>query len=347
MAGDQDSFWFTGGAAISHPAPMPLHHIHSDSALYSPQTVPGGCSGFLPLGATTAISPLGEIQLELLSEQQQYVLPQSSEDWGVPSYSTPSTLINDLADAAALSAFVEEELQCDSMADPLNHGFGSSSLLADKVGFNPFEDAVLPCESVASQLTGSPLSSAVAGTANFYQPAYQRTESFSTSSVTFNGSPAISGSGKAAAAFCPSPKQEPFYNYSPTGPLIENPPAISGNDPMAAMAAAAGASKAEPSERNGLNISLIWTAEEQRLLNDLCKRYGHIECNVARLAKIARMFQGKSIRDVALRIRWMEEKTSQRTKVVNSSRAHRAMRAQTRSKDYASNNPSSQPGIPY
>ncbi|KAK4779403.1 hypothetical protein SAY86_006931 [Trapa natans] len=271
MAGDQNSFWFPGGAALFPPSSLPMHFIHSESSLYSPLTVPGGCSGFLPLGAAD-VSSLGELQLELLSDQKQYVLPQSSGDWGVQSYSIPAASINGLDDAAALSAFVEAELQSDSMVDPLNLSFGSS-LHADKVGFNPFEDTVVPRESAAGRLNGPPLSSTAAGAANFYPPAYQRTGSFSTSSVTFTGSPAISGSGKAAAAFCLYPKQEPSYNYSSTGPLIENHPAISGQDPTAAVAAAAGASQAEASERNGLNISLIWTTEEQRLLNDLCKRY--------------------------------------------------------------------------
>lgn len=299
MAGDQNSFWFPGREALSTPSPQPLHHSHSDAPLYCSPTISGSCTGLLPQGAT-AISSLGALQHGLLSEPQ-YVLPQNSGDcgsveWGLSSYST-SALINGfpadsnigpsppLADAAGLSAFVEGALQCDSMADPLNSNFGSSSLPADKVGFNPFEEGELPCNSVEGQLNGPPVGSSAAGATNFYPSCYHGTAPF-PSSASFSGSSAISGNGAAAAAFCPSPKQEPFY-YPSTGPLVENPPAMSGNDPMATsvgMTAAAGPSQAEPSERNGPNISLFWTPEEQRQLNELCRRYLNL-LNVQQWAK--------------------------------------------------------------
>lgn len=287
MAGDQNSLWLPGGATHSPSAPQPpLHHCHSAVPLYGSPPIPGGDPALLPMGAT-ALSSLGALQHELLSDSP-YVLRESSGDggdsysleWGVPSYSA-SDLINGylatsdvgtspmLADVAGLSPFEEGALQCDSTAYPLSSSFRSSSLPADTPGF-----ALDPFDSAAGQFNSSLLSSSDAGAANFYPADYQGTPPYSSSS-TLTGSPVITSSRASVAAFCPSPKQEPFYYSSPM-PLIENPPVISGNEQTVtsiAVAAAAGPSQAEPSERNGLNISLIWTPEEQRQLNELYRRY--------------------------------------------------------------------------
>ncbi|KAL3531019.1 hypothetical protein ACH5RR_010341 [Cinchona calisaya] len=54
-------------------------------------------------------------------------------------------------------------------------------------------------------------------------------------------------------------------------------------------------------------ISLEWTAEEQSVLEDLLSKYS-TETNVVRYAKIAMQLKDKTVRDVALRCRWMTKK---------------------------------------
>lgn len=50
-----------------------------------------------------------------------------------------------------------------------------------------------------------------------------------------------------------------------------------------------------------------WTPEEQALLEELLTKYAS-ETNVVRYAKIAMMLKDKTVRDVALRCRWMHKK---------------------------------------
>ncbi|QCE09101.1 uncharacterized protein LOC114183180 [Vigna unguiculata] len=54
-------------------------------------------------------------------------------------------------------------------------------------------------------------------------------------------------------------------------------------------------------------ISLDWTAEEQTILEDGLSKYAS-ESNIVRYAKIALQLQHKTVRDVALRVRWMNKK---------------------------------------
>ncbi|KAI4324337.1 hypothetical protein L6164_023884 [Bauhinia variegata] len=54
-------------------------------------------------------------------------------------------------------------------------------------------------------------------------------------------------------------------------------------------------------------ISLDWTAEEQAILEDGLSKFGS-ESNIIRYAKIALQLQNKTVRDVALRVRWMTKK---------------------------------------
>nr|KYP58423.1 hypothetical protein KK1_013830 [Cajanus cajan] len=54
-------------------------------------------------------------------------------------------------------------------------------------------------------------------------------------------------------------------------------------------------------------ISLDWTAEEQAILEDGLSKYA-AESNIVRYAKIALLLQQKTVRDVALRVRWMNKK---------------------------------------
>ncbi|XWS09379.1 hypothetical protein CRYUN_Cryun40dG0080300 [Craigia yunnanensis] len=54
-------------------------------------------------------------------------------------------------------------------------------------------------------------------------------------------------------------------------------------------------------------ISLDWTLEEQAILEDGLKKYAS-EPSITRYAKIAMQLQNKTVRDVALRCRWMTKK---------------------------------------
>ncbi|CAL1404703.1 unnamed protein product [Linum trigynum] len=56
-------------------------------------------------------------------------------------------------------------------------------------------------------------------------------------------------------------------------------------------------------------ISNDWTAEEQSILEDGLAKYSS-ESNILRYAKIAMQLQTKTVRDVALRCRWMTKKES-------------------------------------
>ncbi|CAN6723013.1 unnamed protein product [Malus baccata var. baccata] len=54
-------------------------------------------------------------------------------------------------------------------------------------------------------------------------------------------------------------------------------------------------------------ISMDWSAEEQAILEDGLAKYP-TESNIIRYAKIAMQLQNKTVRDVALRCRWMTKK---------------------------------------
>ncbi|XP_019056684.1 PREDICTED: uncharacterized protein LOC104802318 isoform X2 [Tarenaya hassleriana] len=56
-------------------------------------------------------------------------------------------------------------------------------------------------------------------------------------------------------------------------------------------------------------ISMEWTPDEQAILEDGLVRYAS-ESNLSRYAKIAMQLRNKTIRDVALRCRWMTKKES-------------------------------------
>ncbi|PSR86264.1 ZZ-type zinc finger-containing protein [Actinidia chinensis var. chinensis] len=56
--------------------------------------------------------------------------------------------------------------------------------------------------------------------------------------------------------------------------------------------------------RHNPGLAVEWTAEEQSLLEDLLNKYAS-ERNIIRYAKIAMQLKDKTVRDVALRCRWM------------------------------------------
>nr|GMC59632.1 rho GTPase-activating protein gacM [Ipomoea batatas] len=59
--------------------------------------------------------------------------------------------------------------------------------------------------------------------------------------------------------------------------------------------------------RHNPGLSVEWASEEQSLLEELLKEYAS-ESNLVRYAKIAMQLNDKTVRDVALRCRWMTKK---------------------------------------
>ncbi|GAA0141489.1 hypothetical protein LIER_02622 [Lithospermum erythrorhizon] len=59
--------------------------------------------------------------------------------------------------------------------------------------------------------------------------------------------------------------------------------------------------------RHNPGISVTWTPQEQSILEELLAKYA-TQNNIVRYAKIAMHLKDKTVRDVALRIRWMSKK---------------------------------------
>ncbi|KAJ6319361.1 hypothetical protein OIU78_014888, partial [Salix suchowensis] len=63
-------------------------------------------------------------------------------------------------------------------------------------------------------------------------------------------------------------------------------------------------SKTLSSLRHDPGISVEWSPDEQSILDDLLSKYAS-ESNLVRYAKIAMKLKDKTVRDVAMRCRWM------------------------------------------
>ncbi|GMJ08468.1 hypothetical protein like AT3G07565 [Hibiscus trionum] len=91
---------------------------------------------------------------------------------------------------------------------------------------------------------------------------------------------------------------------------MANPPGNHQQEPNHASSSFSGNPKPETSG-SGLKhnpvISLDWTLEEQTIVEDGLKKYAS-EPSIIRYAKIALQLQNKTVRDVALRCRWMTKK---------------------------------------
>ncbi|KAM5578099.1 hypothetical protein ABKV19_008431 [Rosa sericea] len=90
--------------------------------------------------------------------------------------------------------------------------------------------------------------------------------------------------------------QEPSHassSFNGTNPTNGNSTPVSAPETMAM--------------KHNPGISMDWTAEEQAILDDGLANYA-TEANIIRYAKIAMQLQNKTVRDVALRCRWMTKK---------------------------------------
>ncbi|XP_076940123.1 uncharacterized protein LOC143609181 [Bidens hawaiensis] len=75
--------------------------------------------------------------------------------------------------------------------------------------------------------------------------------------------------------------------------------------------------------RHNPGLSVEWAPDEQSLLEELLTKYAS-DTSVLRYAKIAKKLQDKTVRDVALRCRWMTKKENgKRRKEDNSSRKNK------------------------
>ncbi|WZZ29834.1 hypothetical protein YC2023_013235 [Brassica napus] len=81
--------------------------------------------------------------------------------------------------------------------------------------------------------------------------------------------------------------------------------------------------------RHNPGISVDWTLEEQSLLEDLLAKYAS-QPTIVRYAKIAMKMKDKTVRDVALRCRWMTKKENgKRRKEDHSSRKSKDKKEKT------------------
>ncbi|KAL3649236.1 hypothetical protein CASFOL_005639 [Castilleja foliolosa] len=75
--------------------------------------------------------------------------------------------------------------------------------------------------------------------------------------------------------------------------------------------------------RHNPGLSLDWSPEEQSVLEDLLEKSAPVyasESNIVRYAKISQALRDKTVRDVALRCRWMSKKESGKRRKDDNSR---------------------------
>ncbi|KAL8104391.1 uncharacterized protein LOC141678900 [Apium graveolens] len=75
-----------------------------------------------------------------------------------------------------------------------------------------------------------------------------------------------------------------------------------------------------PVLQHSSGISMEWTPEEQAILEENLARYAS-ETNIVRYAKIAVLLHNKTVRDVALRCRWMNKKENSKRRKEDQSLA--------------------------
>ncbi|PPE02029.1 hypothetical protein GOBAR_DD00900 [Gossypium barbadense] len=95
-------------------------------------------------------------------------------------------------------------------------------------------------------------------------------------------------------------------NVTPSPPPTANGVAVNSNNSggNTSTAAAAVSADTQSALRHNPGISLDWTPEEQTMLEDLLVKYTS-DSTIVRYAKIAMQLKDKTVREVALRCRWM------------------------------------------
>ncbi|KAG6748823.1 hypothetical protein POTOM_048759 [Populus tomentosa] len=113
-------------------------------------------------------------------------------------------------------------------------------------------------------------------------------------------------------------------------------------------------SKTLSSLKHDPGISVEWSPDEQSILDDLLSKYAS-ESNLVRYAKIAMKLKDKTVRDVALRCRWMTKKENGKRRKEdhsarkNKDRKEKATDSSTKSSSHLTtrpNGPSYAPMIP-
>ncbi|XP_075661952.1 uncharacterized protein LOC142631625 isoform X3 [Castanea sativa] len=82
-----------------------------------------------------------------------------------------------------------------------------------------------------------------------------------------------------------------------------------GNQSNGNSSGAAAPESSASAMKHNPGISLDWTSDEQAILDDGLAKFPS-ESNIIRYAKIAMLLQNKTVRDVALRCRWMTERVN-------------------------------------
>ncbi|KAK8630554.1 hypothetical protein V6N13_079342 [Hibiscus sabdariffa] len=98
-------------------------------------------------------------------------------------------------------------------------------------------------------------------------------------------------------------------NVTPPPPPPANGVSVNSNNSGGNTSAGGGAVSADTQSalRHNPGISLDWTPEEQTMLEDLLVKYAS-DSTIVRYAKIAMQLKDKTVREVALRCRWMSKK---------------------------------------
>ncbi|QHO23332.1 uncharacterized protein LOC107628212 isoform X3 [Arachis ipaensis] len=113
------------------------------------------------------------------------------------------------------------------------------------------------------------------------------------------------------------PSSSSFSHFSAWNHVVPSPSSscsYGGNS----MAPAASASAIEQTLRHIPGVAVEWNLEEQAILEDGLARYAGVGSNVTVYATIAQQLQDKTVRDVALRVRWMKEVSYKEENIQNS-----------------------------
>ncbi|KAJ7947473.1 Histone H2A deubiquitinase (DUF3755) [Quillaja saponaria] len=99
--------------------------------------------------------------------------------------------------------------------------------------------------------------------------------------------------------------------------------------------------------RHNPGIDVDWTAEEQATLEDGLAKYVSLS-NVMRYAKIALLLQNKTVRDVAMRVRWMTKKENSKRRKEDHNVNRKSKDKKERVTDHSAKSPhfAARPNLP-